>query len=168
MIKRRLFGQDFDENGKSLLKGQVFTNKKVEYSYNEFKDSLEVVGEIDLFEQMQSVEYTKLDKILNRFLETGETSILNAPIHKVNAFVQKCEVLNEMSDTISELEQYKRDHNIDIDVSLSDIANQILNAKSSLDSYLKAKLNEKENKNEKENVNEEKQAPVQTNGNENA
>lgn len=138
-LKIRFYGTDTNEVGKPLTKGQSFSNKKTEYQYDEFRDSLKAVGEIDLFEQMQSVEYTRVDQILNRFLETGETSILN--LHpKHNAFVDKCKVLDKMADTITELEDYKREQNLDIDINLEDIAKNILTAKGQLTEYLKKQL----------------------------
>lgn len=160
-IKVRQFGADSDASGESLVQGQVFSNKKIEYMYDEFRNDLKAVGEIDLYEQMQSVEYTKVDEILNRFLETGETSILNG-VSKHNAFADKCEVLSQMSETIEELEEYKRKQGIDVDVGLDKIAEQIMSSKDELDKYIKAKLEEfstaKKNintevvKNEKENI----------------
>lgn len=159
-FKVRVFGDDFDKDGKSLLVGLTFPNKKPEYKYNEFKKCLEEVGVIDLFEQIQSVEYTKLDKILNRFLETGEASILNQP-HKINAFVKKQEMLSQMSEMIDELEQVKRDNNMSADVSLEDVAKQILGSKDMLDKYIKEKLQEFELKKEpikdKEIIKDEKE-----------
>lgn len=152
-FKVRVFGDDFDKDGKSLLVGINFPNKKIEYKYNEFKKCLEEVGEIDLFEQIQSVEYTKLDMILNRFLETGEASILNQP-HKINAFVKKQEMLSQMSEMIDELEQVKRDNNMSADVSLEDVAKQILGSKDMLDKYIKEKLQEFESTNSN-NINKE-------------
>lgn len=106
---------------------QEFTNKKKEFSYDEDLQELKEVGVIDVDKQIQSVEYTHIDKLFNKFLMTGEdTSVLeyradNLGKTYTNPMVEKEKYLESVGNVYAELEEIRAKNGISADVSYTDM-----------------------------------------------
>lgn len=84
-------------------KPQQFVEKDFDYSYNPSTALVEEV-EIGLIQdRINSCNYTSLDKLFDKFLETGVFDLGSATSQGINHIPNKLDMISEMQDSLDDL-----------------------------------------------------------------
>lgn len=119
-----------DSDVKSSFYTQSFISKEPEYKLSKDGLSLEVVGEIDVQEKIQSFSSCSLDKILDKFLDVSNSINSNATIvDEVFDYTDLKSDLADLGDLYDKAEFYKEQFGLPLEYSANEVY-KWLNSKS--------------------------------------
>jgi hypothetical protein len=119
-----------DSDVKSSFYTQSFISKEPEYKLSKDGLSLEVVGEIDVQEKIQSFSSCALDKILDKFLDVSNYVNPNATIvDEVFDYTDLKSDLADLGDLYDKAEFYKEQFGLPLEFSANEVYSW-LNSKS--------------------------------------
>ncbi|QCS37086.1 hypothetical protein [Tortoise microvirus 51] len=133
---------------KAPFEGTVYSPYENEYVLNEETEELEIVGQINVQEQIQSHEGCALDKIFERFLGDVPQSVPSAtPVDGVYDTTQRITDLAELGKICDIAEGYRRNNNLSADMSISQIFDLIAKSEKSIAAYIAAQTKKGDNNN---------------------
>lgn len=119
-----------DSDIKTSYYTQSFDSKELEYKLSKDGLSLEVVGEIDVQEKIQSFSSCALDKILDKFLDVSNYVNPNAKItDEVFDYTDLKSDLADLGDLYDKAEFYKEQFGLPLEYSANEVY-KWLNSKS--------------------------------------
>lgn len=119
-----------DSDVKTSCYTQSFNTKELEYKLSKDGLSLEVVGEIDVQEKIQSFSSCALDKILDKFLDVSNYVNPNAKItDEVFDYTDLKSDLADLGDLYDKAEFYKEQFGLPLEYSVNEVY-KWLNSKS--------------------------------------
>lgn len=125
-----IYKKDTVEDIKTNYYTQFFSSKEPEYKLSKDGLSLEVVGEIDVQEKIQSFSSCALDKILDKFLDVSNYVVPNAKItDEVFDYTDLKSDLADLGDLYDKAEFYKEQFDLPLEYSANEVY-KWLNSKS--------------------------------------
>lgn len=111
-----------DSDIKTSYYTQSFNSKELEYKLSKDGLSLEVVGEIDVQEKIQSFSSCALDKILDKFLDVSNYVNPNAKItDEVFDYTDLKSDLADLGDLYDKAEFYKEQFDLPLEYSANEV-----------------------------------------------
>lgn len=111
-----------DSDIKTSYYTQSFDTKELEYKLSKDGLSLEVVGEIDVQEKIQSFSSCALDKILDKFLDVSNYINPNAKItDEVFDYTDLKSDLADLADLYDKAEFYKAEFDLPLEYSANEV-----------------------------------------------
>ncbi|QCS36809.1 hypothetical protein [Tortoise microvirus 111] len=152
---------------KQSFEGTLYSPYEPEYVLNEETEELEIVGQINVQEQIQSHAGCALDKIFERFLgDIPQNNPVSTPVDGVYDTTQRITDLAELGKICDIAEGYRRNNNLSAELSISQIFDLISRQEKSIAAYIAAqtKKGDNNNENEKKTVAEGEQETIPTDG----
>lgn len=111
-----------DSDIKTSYYTQSFNSKELEYKLSKDGLSLEVVGEIDVQEKIQSFSSCALDKILDKFLDVSNYVNPNAKItDEIFDYTDLKSDLADLGDLYDKAEFYKEQFDLPLEYSANEV-----------------------------------------------